>query len=133
MAVILLAPEDLTVQNVCQSWIEKWSKNSRVPYLMNQLFYRTIDSLVKKSHSFIIRSTTFGVTSTVLSHLSGISGNSDAEFVNALIRGADTILPPREQGAFASEIYKWSTQIGLSTTGIDPANLLDQHHRHFHQ
>ncbi|EAX95758.1 Dynein heavy chain family protein [Trichomonas vaginalis G3] len=127
MAVILLAPEDLTVENVCTAWVNKWPKDSRVPYLMEQLFYRTIDALVKKSNSFVIGSTTFGLTTTVLSHLNLISGNSDSEFINALIRGSVCILPPQEQPAFAADIYKWANQLGLSTTGIDPANILDQY------
>ncbi|OHT02067.1 Dynein heavy chain family protein [Tritrichomonas foetus] len=127
MAVILLSTQDLTVQNVCQSWLSKWPKDSRVPYLMDQLFYRTIDSLVSRSHLFLIQSTTFGLVQTVLSHLNGISGNNDAEFVNALIRGAVAILPPSEQQVMATDIFKWSSQLGLSVVGLDPQNILDQY------
>lgn len=127
MAVILLSIEDLTVQNVCQSWLTKWPKDSRVPYLMDTLFYRTIESLVKRSHLFLTQSTTFGLVQTVLSHLDKISGTNDAEFVNALIRGAVAILPPSEQSVLANDIFKWSSQQGLSVIGLDPANLLDQY------
>ncbi|KAK8882498.1 Cytoplasmic dynein 2 heavy chain 1 [Tritrichomonas musculus] len=127
MAVILLSVQDLTVQNVCQSWLSKWPKDSRVPFLMDQLFYRTVDTLISRSNLFLIQSTTFGIVKTILSHLDKISGNNDSEFVNALIRGAVAILPPSEQTVLANDIFKWSSQQGLSVIGLDSANILDQY------
>lgn len=127
MAVILLAPEDLTVENVCQSWLSKWPSESRVPSLFKQLFYETINLVLSKQQMFSIGSTTFGITQTVLSHLDLITDDNESSFLNALIRGAVAILPPDEQLKLAQEIYKLSKKVGLMCSGIDPNNLLDQY------
>jgi dynein heavy chain 2 len=54
MAVILLSTQDLTVENVCAAWLTQWPADSRVPFLVNTLFYDTIAKLMQRSGQFAI-------------------------------------------------------------------------------
>jgi hypothetical protein len=87
---------------------------SIVPVVTREKNVEIIKYRKPKTKSFLIGQ-------TVISHLSGISGDSDRKFVNALIRA------PSQQTIFALEVSKKMSRSGVTITGLRGDALLDQY------
>jgi dynein heavy chain 2 len=127
MAVLLLSPEELSIQNVCSGWLSQFPSDSRIHYLMTNIFYRAVEILLSHSNKFVLASTHFGIVQTTLSHLSQIDNINDVSFLLSLIRGSTAILEPDQKAGFATYLYKNSQKLNLSLTGINSDTLLDQY------